>query len=159
MMFHGENRGVHVHKPKYIMQSTLAILAFLAVATGFIIEGPLHNFMYGVDDGYALIRHFYAVPFFSAVGAVVVGVGLGYLLYGKGQTEVAFITNTKVLLALRTFVAEGFYMDHLYNLIVIKPVFFVGEKLSFLHTGKINWNLMLSTLVTIVTIVLLMVVF
>ena len=58
MIFHGKNRGAQVHKPKYVMRIALGILAVLVVATGFFIEGPLHNFMGSHSDSYFLIRDF-----------------------------------------------------------------------------------------------------
>jgi len=158
MIFHGKNRGVKVHKPKYIMRITLGILAVLVVVTGFLIEGPLHNLFSGHADPYVLIRDFEVVPFVCALGAIILGVGLAFLLYGKGQTEVSFIENNKVLKACRTIVANGYYIDHLYNLIIIKPIFWIGEKLSFLKTGKINWNMLLGSAVAIVAIVVLVMV-
>ncbi|MCG3224449.1 MAG: hypothetical protein H7647_08280 [Candidatus Heimdallarchaeota archaeon] len=158
MIFHGKNRGAKVHKPKYIMRITLGILAVLVVVTGFLIEGPLHNLFSGHADPYVLIRDFEAVPFLCALGAIILGVGLAFLLYGKGQTEVSFIENNKVLKACRTFVANGYYIDHLYNLIIIKPVFWIGEQLSFLKTGKINWNMLLGSAVAIAAIVVLVMV-
>ncbi len=158
MIFHGKNRGAKVHKPKYIMRITLGILAVLVVATGFLIEGPLHNLFSGHADPYALIRDFEVVPFICALSAIILGVGLAYLLYGKGQTEVAHIENNKVLKACRTVVANGYYIDHLYNLIIIKPVFWIGKQLSFLKTGKINWNMLLGSAVAITAIVVLVMV-
>ncbi len=160
MIFHGENRGAKVHKPKYIMRITLGILAVLVVVTGFLIEGPLHNLFSGHADSYVLINPdtFEAVPFLCALGAIILGVGLAFLLYGKGQTEVSFIENNKVLKACRTFVANGYYIDHLYNLIIIKPIFWIGEQLSFLKTGKINWNMLLGSAVAITAIVVLVMV-
>ncbi|MCK5304295.1 MAG: hypothetical protein KAJ72_03530, partial [Candidatus Heimdallarchaeota archaeon] len=158
MIFHGKNRGAKVHKPKYIMRITLGILAVLVVVTGFLIEGPLHNLFSGYADPYVLIRDFEVIPFVCALGAIILGVGLAFLLYGKGQTEVAFVENNKVLKACRTFVANGYYIDHLYNLIIIKPVFWIGEQLSFLKTGKINWNMLLGSAVAITAIVVLVMV-
>ena len=157
MIFHGKNRGAHVHKPKYIMRITLGILAVLVVVTGFIIEGPLHNFLTGHHDPYVLIHVEYA-PFFIALGAILLGIGLAYLLYGKGQTEVGIIEKTKAFKAVRTFVANGFYIDHLYNIIFVKPVFWIGQKLSFLKTGKLNWNMILGSILATAAIVILVVV-
>lgn len=158
MIFHGKNRGAKVHKPKYIMRITIGILAVLVVVTGFLIEGPLHNLFSGHADPYALIRDFEVVPFISAIVAIILGVGLAFLLYGKGQTEVSVIENNKVLKACRTIVANGYYIDHLYNLIIIKPIFWIGEQLSFLKTGKINWNMLLGSAVAITAIVVLVMV-
>lgn len=158
MIFHGKNRGAKVHKPKYIMRITIGILAVLVVVTGFLIEGPLHNLFSGHADPYALIRDFEVVPFISAIVAIILGVGLAFLLYGKGQTEVSVIENNKVLKACRNIVANGYYIDHLYNLIIIKPVFWIGEQLSFLKTGKINWNMLLGSAVAITAIVVLVMV-
>lgn len=158
MIFHGKNRGAKVHKPKYIMRITIGILAVLVVVTGFLIEGPLHNLFSGHADPYALIRDFEVVPFISALVAIILGVGTAFLLYGKGQTEISIIENNKVLKACRTFVANGYYIDHLYNLIIIKPVFWIGKQLSFLKTGKINWNMLLGSAVAIAAIVVLVMV-
>ena len=60
--------------------------------------------------------------------------------------------------ACRTFVAEGFYMDHFYNAVFVKPVFWIGKQISYLKTGKINWNMVLGSLVAIVAIVVLVVI-
>ncbi len=158
MIFHGKNRGAKVHKPKYIMRITIGILAVLVVVTGFLIEGPLHNLFSGHADPYVLIRDFEVVPFISALVAIILGVGTAFLLYGKGQTEISIIENNKVLKACRTFVANGYYIDHLYNLIIIKPIFWIGKQLSFLKTGKINWNMLLGSAVAIVAIVVLVMV-
>lgn len=158
IIFHGKNRGAKVHKPKYIMRITIGILAVLVVVTGFLIEGPLHNLFSGHADPYVLIRDFEVVPFISALVAIILGVGTAFLLYGKGQTEISIIENNKVLKACRTFVANGYYIDHLYNLIIIKPIFWIGKQLSFLKTGKINWNMLLGSAVAIVAIVVLVMV-
>jgi NADH-quinone oxidoreductase subunit L len=161
MIFHGKNRGAHVHKPKYIMRITIGILAVLVVATGFILEGPVHNLLTGHHDPYELLRWEGVgslVSLLCAIGVIILGVGSAILLYGKGQTEVTFVENNKVLKALRIFVANGFYMDHLYNKVFVTPVFWIGKQLSYLKTGKINWNMVLGSLVAIATIVILVVV-
>ena len=59
---------------------------------------------------------------------------------------------------MRTFVENGFYMDHLYNMVFVQPVFWIGQKISYLKTGKINWNMILGSVVAIATIVVLVVV-
>jgi NADH-quinone oxidoreductase subunit L len=160
MIFHGKNRGAHVHKPKYIMRITIGILAVLVVATGFILEGPVHNLITGHHDGYVLIPTDAGgiVALVSSIIVIILGIGTAYLLYGKGQTEVAFVENIKVFKALRNFVANGFYMDHLYNIVFVKPVFWIGQKISYLKTGKITWNMILGSVVALVTIVVLVVV-
>ncbi len=157
MIFHGKNRGANVHKPKYIMRITLGILAVIVVASGFVLEGPLQNKLTGHNEAYTLL-HFVPLPFFVALGAIILGIGLSYLLYGKGQTEVSLIENNNVLRFLRDVVAHGFYMDHLYNAVFVKPVFWIGNQLSFLKTGKINWNMILGSFVAIATIVVLVVI-
>ncbi len=158
MIFHGKNRGAQVHKPKYIMRIALGILAVLVVATGFFIEGPLHNFMGEHSDPYALIRDFNVVPFIIAIGALLLGIGSAFLMYGKGQTEVKFIETNKALKAVRSFVANGYYIDHFYDYVFVKPTFWIGKQFSFLKTGKINWNMVLGSLVAIAAIVVLVVI-
>ncbi len=156
MIFHGKNRGAKVHKPKYIMRITLGILAVLVVATGFIIEGPVSNFFSG-ETGYTFM-HVEIVPFLCAIGAIIFGLLVAYLLYGKGQTEVKFVENNKVFKSLSTVVANGFYIDHLYSMVFVKPVFWIGQKIAFLKTGKINWNMILGSVVAVATIVILVMV-
>ena len=161
MIFHGKNRGAHVHKPKYIMRITIGILAVLVFATGFIIEGPVHNLVSGhLGAPYEFIAKDTGgiVAIISSIIVIILGIGSAYLLYGKGQTEVAFVENNKVFKALRDFVANGFYMDHLYNIVFVKPVFWIGKQISYLKTGKITWNMILGSVVAIVTIVVLVVV-
>ena len=161
MIFHGKNRGVHVHKPKYIMRITIGILAVLVVATGFIIEGPVHNFITGhPGEPYVLIPPDTGsvVSIVSSLIAIILGGGLALWLYGKGQTEVKFVENIKIFKACRTFVENGFYMDHLYNKVFVKPVFWIGQKISFLKTGKISWNMILGSVVALVAVVVLVVV-
>ncbi|MHA1952814.1 MAG: NADH-quinone oxidoreductase subunit 5 family protein [Candidatus Heimdallarchaeaceae archaeon] len=160
MIFHGKNRGVKVHKPKYIMRITIGILAVLVFATGFILEGPVHNLITGHYGGYVLIPTDTGgiVALVSSIIVIILGIGSAYLLYGKGQTEVAFVENIKIFKSLRTFVANGFYMDHLYNKVFVKPVFWIGKQISYLKTGKITWNMILGSVVAIATIVVLVVV-
>ena len=162
MIFHGKNRGAHVHKPKYIMRITIGILAVLVVATGFILEGPVHDLVSGHAAGHYVLlpadKPYFIASLVSSLTAIVLGMGLAVLLYGKGQTEVKFVENIKPFKATRTFVANGFYMDHLYNIVFVKPLFWIGQKLSFLKTGKINWNMILGSVVAIATIVILVVV-
>ena len=158
MIFHGKNRGAQVHRPKYVMRIALGILAVLVVATGFFIESPLHNFMGEHSDDYKLIRVFNVYPFIIAIGALLLGIGGAFLLYGKGQTEVKFIETNKALKAVRTFVANGYYIDHFYDYVFVKPTFWIGKQFSFLKTGKINWNMVLGSLVAIAAIVVLVVI-
>ncbi len=160
MIFHGKNRGVKVHKPKYIMRITIGILAVLVFATGFILEGPVHNLITGHYEGYKLILTDDGgiVALVSSIIVIILGIGSAYLLYGKGQTEVAFVENIKIFKSLRTFVANGFYMDRLYNIVFVKPVFWIGKQISYLKTGKITWNMILGSVVAIATIVVLVVV-
>ena len=160
MIFHGKNRGAHIHKPKYIMRITIGILAVLVVGTGFVIEGPVHNFITGHAGGYVLLPTDTGgiVAIVSSIIAIVLGMGLAYLWYGKGQTEVSFVENIGAFKAMRTFVENGFYMDHLYNMVFVQPVFWIGQKISYLKTGKINWNMILGSVVAIATIVVLVVV-
>jgi NADH-quinone oxidoreductase subunit L len=160
MIFHGKNRGAKVHKPKYVMRITIGILAVLVFATGFILEGPVHNLITGHHDGYVLLQTDAGgiVALVSSIIVIILGIGSAYLLYGKGQTEVAFVENIKIFKSLRTFVANGFYMDHLYNIVFVKPVFWIGKQISYLKTGKITWNMILGSVVAIATIVVLVVV-
>ncbi|MHA1302552.1 MAG: NADH-quinone oxidoreductase subunit 5 family protein [Candidatus Heimdallarchaeaceae archaeon] len=158
MIFHGENRGAHVHKPKWIMRATLGILAVLVVITGFTVEGVFSHLLEDNEKMFGNPFHINGVALGSALGAVVLGIAFAYLLYGKGQTEVPLIENNKVFKALRTFVAEGFYMDHLYNKLFVQPVFWIGKQFSFLKTGKINWNMVLGSVVTLVTLIIMVVI-
>ncbi|UJG42872.1 MAG: NADH-quinone oxidoreductase subunit L [Candidatus Heimdallarchaeum endolithica] len=158
MIFHGKNRGAHVHKPKWIMRTTLGILAFLVVFTGFTVEGVFSDFLENNEKSFGNPFHINGAALGSALGAVVLGIVIAYLLYGKGQTEVAIFEQNKVLRALRTFVAEGFYIDHLYNLVIVKPAFWIGKQLSYLKTGKINWNMIFGSLVSIGVLVITVVI-
>ena len=161
MIFHGKNRGAHIHKPKYIMRVVIGILAVLVVGTGFVLEGPVHNFITGHTTGtYVLLplENGGVLALVSSIIVIVLGVGLAFLFYGKGQTEVKFVENIKVFKACRTFVENGFYMDHLYNLVFVKPLFWIGQKLSFFKTGKINWNMILGSVVAVVAVAILVVV-
>ncbi len=161
MMFHGKNRGAHVHKPKYIMRIVLGILAVLVVATGFVLEGPVHHFVAGENGGDYMLLPTDAggiVALVSSLIAIILGIGLAFLLYGKGQTEVKFVENIKPFKAMRTFVENGFYMDYFYNMVFVQPLFWIGQKISFLKTGKINWNMILGSVVAVVAVVVLVVV-
>jgi NADH:ubiquinone oxidoreductase subunit 5 (subunit L)/multisubunit Na+/H+ antiporter MnhA subunit len=94
----------------------------------------------------------------SSLVAILLGIGLAILLYGKGQTEVKFVENIKPFKATRSIVENGFYIDHFYNMVFVKPLFWIGQKLSFLKTGKINWNMIFGSVVAIAAIVVLVVV-
>ncbi|UJG40161.1 MAG: NADH-quinone oxidoreductase subunit L [Candidatus Heimdallarchaeum aukensis] len=158
MIFHGKNRGAHVHKPKWIMRTTLGILAVLVVFTGFTVEGVFSEFLEHNEKGFGNPFHINGAALGSALGAVVLGIVIAYLLYGKGQTEVAIFEKNKILRALRTFVAEGFYIDHFYNLVFVKPAFWIGKQLSYLKTGKINWNMIFGSLVSIGVLIITVVI-
>ncbi|MHA1114644.1 MAG: NADH-quinone oxidoreductase subunit 5 family protein [Candidatus Heimdallarchaeaceae archaeon] len=158
MIFHGKNRGAHVHKPKWIMRTTLGILAILVVFTGFTVEGVFSEFLEHNEKGFGNPFHINGAALGSALGAVVLGIVIAYLLYGKGQTEVAIFEKNKLLRALRTFVAEGFYIDHFYNLVFVKPAFWIGKQLSYLKTGKINWNMIFGSLVSIGVLIITVVI-
>ncbi len=153
MVFHGKQRGSHVHKPKWIMNLTLGILAVFVVGTGFTEESFFSHLLENNTKEFTNPFNINGIVLGSSLGVLILGIGLALLLYGKGQTEVAFIEKNKALKAMRTFVEEGFYMDQLYNKIIIKPLFWIGKQLSFLKTGKINWNMILGSVVAIATII------
>ena len=133
LVFFGESRvshDVHPHESPAVMTIPLMILAVGSALAGFL----------GMPEGFHMLPNYLAEflapvigapvepqsePFLSEFGAMgvatffaIVGVGFGFWLYAKPSRSQKLGLALK---PLRTLFAEKFYVDEIYDWILIKP--------------------------------------
>ncbi len=137
LVFWGEPRHTaarHAHESPSSMTIPLIVLALFALLFGFVnapfLGSPLHHFMGGVHEASEVV-HAEAVPFNFTVAAIstvlaVAGLLLGWLLYRNyrpGQVEPFQVVLGPVFTLLR----NKYYIDELYQQVIIRPVVWLSN--------------------------------
>lgn len=156
VVFFGDANTEPDKSPGWRMTSPLALLCVLSIIGGWFALPLVDVFpeTEAIHPGYLIEWISVAVP--------LVGVLLGYFIYGGGQLKVAALVELPVLQALRGFWYSGWGMDRLYNALLVRPFIKtsvvvqdepvdaiynrlvhisqnLNARLSRLQTGRLRW--------------------
>ncbi|ATW05021.1 NADH-quinone oxidoreductase subunit L [Sphingorhabdus sp. YGSMI21] len=130
--------GYHPHESPLSMLIPLGVLSVGAVFAGFVFshafidDGAFWNGSIAYDAG--LMHAMHEVPLWvklSATVAMLTGLATAYFMYFRGTDRPARLAAT--FSPLYNFFFNKWYFDELYNLIFIRPAFWLGRK--FWKTG------------------------
>jgi len=130
--------GYHPHESPLSMLIPLGVLSVGAVFAGFVFshafidDGGFWNGSIAYDAG--LMHAMHEVPLWvklSATVAMLTGLATAYFMYFRGTDRPARLAAT--FSPLYNFFFNKWYFDELYNLIFIRPAFWLGRK--FWKTG------------------------
>jgi NADH-quinone oxidoreductase subunit L len=146
MTFHGEFRGGidsvpvderfpdeadrHVHRAEspVVMLLPMAVLALLAVASGFVLNGladagpvPAHWFSHFLGGAPVEFNPTIAA---ASTALAVGGIGLAVLIYGTGSISLARMPRPWRI--AQRVLEERFYMDYLYETLIVRRLLFQG---------------------------------
>ena len=143
MTFHGTYRGgepvppgeygnddpSHTHESPRSMVAPMGVLATLAVVAGFLtIDGEFQtwvlNALPGVPEEAKLTWD--TVIFIVTTIVALSGIGLAYALYQAKSIDVVALRESALLKPLHTLLERKYYMDVLYEDILVRRVFYGG---------------------------------
>lgn len=140
LTFFGESRlsekaKEHLHESPLSMTIPLMVLALLSFAGGFLgIPGHhfLEHYFEPVFAPAIAMQHFpeHHLPFGEAVGSAIAvlvglaGAALAYALYGRVPETLARLAKLHVL---RNLLENKFYIDEIYESVIVKPVRWFSE--------------------------------
>lgn len=139
LVFAGKNRGHggNAHESPATMTLPLIVLAVLAVVSGFVFMPDLNSWLGDwLTDGRAGKESLeWTVVLLSNLAALA-GIGLGWLKYGKGeQSKEAVPASAPWLYRL---LQRKYYIDELYQLIIVKPLHGLAEGLNAVDSFVID---------------------
>jgi NADH-quinone oxidoreductase subunit L len=162
LVFHGEFRGTdevkhHIHESPPAMTVVLWILALGSILSGLVgvpeelLPESLQH--YGDLFGQWLLpvvspqaRHESATEFGVMAGIAtavsLIGIGGAWALYGKGVSETAKGV-VKAIEPIRDLVFNKYYVDELYDYVIVRPIKFIAYMLwkvadTFIIDGLVN---------------------
>ena len=148
LVFFGSFRGSeeqahHLHESPISMTFPLIILSILSLLAGFIqlphVFGGhpyLNEFLSSVVSTVQEVEDLSNIEYSLLAGIVVVLLVVTILTY-RWFAKGAINTEYK---GFRKFLANKWYVDELYEAVIIKPIRWISEKLfSFLETEVIDW--------------------
>jgi NADH-quinone oxidoreductase subunit L len=129
----GHEEAPHeLHKPGLLMMGPLAVLAVLSLAAGVWLNadhrfekflGPVwgHEEVHPAHGGHGLDAH--TVNVYVSIGAFVLGAGLSAVLYARSHGREAVQRWVEgPMKGLHRLVSNKFYVDEIYEVLVIAPV-------------------------------------
>ncbi len=127
--------GYHPHESPYSMLIPLGLLAVGAIFSGFVFHEQFISAEHGAafwKGSLAFSEHLahamHEVPFwvkYSATAAMLTGFGIAWLAYIRDTTIPARFTAT--FSGLYQFLLNKWYWDELYDLILVRPAFWLGR--------------------------------
>jgi NADH-quinone oxidoreductase subunit L len=130
LVFTGKQRSdYHAHESPGSMTFPLVVLAVLAVVAGFVFT-PFNGWLGSWLSGRSESESVNWVVMVLSTLAGVVGIGLGYLMYGKGSID-RDVVSGKVPW-LHTLVYRKYFIDELYDLVFVSGLRLLGRLLEFI---------------------------
>ncbi|WP_128896216.1 NADH-quinone oxidoreductase subunit L [Longirhabdus pacifica] len=127
LVFTGDNRSGHTPKESpWVMTLPLIILAVLAVCAGWVAIPGIGTFNEWLVGETMEEKIHWSILIISNVVALL-GIGLGYKMF---RNKTASSLHEQSGNGLQTVLARKFYIDELYDLIVVKPVRGLGAFLQ-----------------------------
>jgi NADH-quinone oxidoreductase subunit L len=124
LVFTGKNRGGReeaIHESPAVMTVPLIVLAVLAVLSGFIFVPGLNSWLGDWLTASRAGEEAFELPVVLLSNlAAILGIGLGWLIYGKGSLRPDFLSGR--LPWLYTLVNRKYYIDELYQAVIVMPL-------------------------------------
>ncbi|MGZ4123196.1 MAG: NADH-quinone oxidoreductase subunit L [Tumebacillaceae bacterium] len=144
MTFTGEFRGEkevfdHAHESGPVMSIPLVLLAIMATVAG-LFNSPLtndwfeHFLLKGGEVGHVYEPSIGLMGISTLVG--LLGIGLAFLMYKSKAINPAGVAKT--LKPFYNLSYNKFYVDELYDYVIVKPVVFIGHLLNFIDKWIID---------------------
>jgi NADH-quinone oxidoreductase subunit L len=138
MTFTGEFRGEkevydHAHESGPVMAIPLVLLAIMATVAG-LFNSPVTNYWFerfilkGGEMGHVYDPSIGLMGISTLVG--LLGIGLAFLMYKSKAIKPESVA--KSLIPFYNLSYNKFYVDELYNYIIVKPVVWIGHLLNFI---------------------------
>jgi NADH-quinone oxidoreductase subunit L len=133
----------HVHPIHWTMTSVLVVLAVLSTIGG-ALAGPLDRFVepiWSVPAWREGLHHegFDPVAVGVSVFALVVGGGLGFVMYGPQRAATAALIAGP-LRVVQLVLENKFYVDELYDTLIVKPIGALAQVLfTYVDRWLIDW--------------------
>jgi NADH-quinone oxidoreductase subunit L len=122
---HGHGEHHEIHKPGILMMAPLAILAVLSIFGGVLLKGPLTRFLQPVwrTPTAEISHHAHNVNVGASVAMFLIGAGIAAALYARagGREWVKRFVEGGGR-TLHKLVENKFYVDEIYDYLVIAPV-------------------------------------
>jgi len=129
LVFAGKPRSAYGHEPHEspaVMTVPLVILAALAVVSGFIYT-PFNSWLGDWLTGAPAAEHANWTVILLSNLAALLGIGLGWLMYGKRSLDAEAVAARMGW--LHKLVKNKYYIDELYRAVIVKPVKALGDLL------------------------------
>ncbi|MFX3634089.1 MAG: NADH-quinone oxidoreductase subunit L [Candidatus Pristimantibacillus sp.] len=130
LVFTGKGRSSQaaIHESPSVMVVPLIVLAVLSITAGFV-ETPWNGWLGGWlsgDEGEA--AHVSTLVLVTSVAVGLLGIYLGWLIYSKGSISRTAISGRMPWLV--KLLEHKYYMDELYDVVIVKPLRGFGTALS-----------------------------
>ncbi len=136
--------SAHAHESTWTMLLPLVILAFFALAAGFVgipddflgLELGETNFFHHFV-GYSLVHEhetvtFNFIPLLTSIVVVAIGLGGGYLVYGREPLKAGDPDPlVRPLGRFYTVLQNKYYFDEFYQAVFVEPTKWVAEKVVY----------------------------
>ncbi|SFF24108.1 NADH-quinone oxidoreductase subunit L [Paenibacillus catalpae] len=129
IVFMGKSRlqqQAQVRESSKVMTIPLIVLAVLSVGAGFV-ETPWNGWLGGWLTGGGEEVHASAAAIVASIAVGVLGIYVGWLMFGKGSIERGAAAARMPWLA--NLLERQYYMNEFYNLMIVKPVRGLGKGL------------------------------
>jgi len=137
----------HAQESRPVMTLPLVVLAFFAITAGWVgipgnfpaIGGLLPNwfehFLAGIQLEVEITNAYSLAPLFTSLVVALGGLTLGWLVYRRvsmGSPD----PLQKPLGRVHTWLVNKFYVDELYNLVLVRPAYWLAETFSYQWIDK-----------------------
>jgi NADH-quinone oxidoreductase subunit L len=132
-VFWGEARMQISHRPGWLMNLPLMVLAFFSITAGFIGMprelGGYNPFSHLLDGTFGKAVEGQAGAFVLVTSPLIslVGIAISYWLFVRKRDWVPGFVSTPVYRALYHFLAVGFGFDWLYDRLIVRPYVFLAN--------------------------------
>ncbi|MBO9598052.1 MAG: NADH-quinone oxidoreductase subunit L [Cohnella sp.] len=128
LVFAGKpKQGSHAHESPSVMTVPLIVLAILSVVAGFV-DTPFKAWLGEWLTGEAPEHHASGVAMVVSVAVGLLGIYIGWLVYVKGTVRRDAVSSRAPAL-VRTL-ERKYYIDELYDLLLVKPLRSFGKALE-----------------------------
>jgi NADH-quinone oxidoreductase subunit L len=119
LVFLGESKQKHAHESPFTMTLPLVVLSFLAIIAGFVYT-PFFPWLGTWMTGENIEEHVNWTVIILSTVAAVSGIVLGYLFYGKKLFSAENVAKRISWLYRLSY--RKFYIDELYQIIIVRPL-------------------------------------
>ncbi|MFC4777861.1 NADH-quinone oxidoreductase subunit L [Paenibacillus sp. GCM10023252] len=125
----GQGRSSHtgVKESPPVMTVPLLVLAFLSLTSGFL-ETPWNPMLGSWLSGEAEEAHASGLVIIASIAVSVLGIYIGWLLYGKGSIRRDLVSSSAPWLV--KLPQRKYYIDEVYEVLIVAPLRGIGHALT-----------------------------